>query len=72
MARLFFSTAIMVGLPLFVPFGRAELGALFLAILIGALMSGDGRSNWFKGVRLIAVYVIMAFLFYFTPEGAPR
>ena len=45
---------------------------MFLAVLIGALMSGDGRSNWFKGVRLIAVYVIMAFLFYFTPEAAPR
>jgi hypothetical protein len=32
----------------------------------------DGRSNWFKGVQLITVYVMMALLFYFTPEAAPR
>ena len=58
--------------PLELSFGRAELGALFLAVLIGAMVSGDGRSNWFKGVQLITVYVIMAFLFYFMPEAAPR
>jgi len=57
--------------PLELSFGRAELGSLFLAVLIGALVSGDGRSNWYKGVQLIMIYVIMAFLFYFTPEVSP-
>jgi Ca2+:H+ antiporter len=57
--------------PLELSFGRAELGSLFLAVLIGAMVSGDGRSNWYKGVQLITVYVIMAFLFYFMPEAAP-
>jgi Ca2+:H+ antiporter len=54
--------------PLQLSFGRAELGSMFLGVLIGALASGDGRSNWYKGVQLITVYVIMAFLFYFMPE----
>jgi len=58
--------------PLELSFGRAELGSLFLAVLIGALVSVDGRSNWYKGVQLIMVYIIMAFLFYFAPETAPQ
>ena len=58
--------------PLELSFGRAELGSMFLAVLIGAMVSGDGRSNWYKGVQLITVYVIMAFLFYFMPETAPQ
>ena len=58
--------------PLELSFGRAEIGSMFLAVLIGTIVSGDGRSNWYKGVQLITVYVIMAFLFYFMPEVAPR
>jgi Ca2+:H+ antiporter len=56
--------------PLELSFGRAEMGSLFLAVLIGAIVSGDGRANWFKGVQLITVYAIIAFLFYFLPEAA--
>ena len=55
--------------PLELSFGRAEMGSLFLGVLISALVSGDGRSNWYKGVQLIMVYVILAFLFYFMPEA---
>ena len=58
--------------PLQLSFGRAEIGSLFLAVLIGALVSGDGRSNWYKGVQLMMVYAIMAFLFYFMPEAVPQ
>ena len=47
------------------------MGSMFLAVLIGAMVSGDGRSNWFKGIQLITVYVIMALLFYFMPEQTP-
>ncbi|MGB8222119.1 MAG: calcium/proton exchanger [Polyangiales bacterium] len=54
--------------PLYLSFARPELWALFLTVLIGAMVSGDGRSNWFKGIQLIAVYVIIALLFYFVPE----
>src|SRR5262249_33905720 len=30
-------------------FSRAEIGALFLGVLIGITVAGDGRANWFKG-----------------------
>ena len=49
-------------------FSRIQIGALFFAVIIGSLVSGDGRSNWYKGVQLIAVYLIMALLFFFMPE----
>jgi Ca2+:H+ antiporter len=58
--------------PLELSFGRAEMGSLFLAVLIGAIVSGDGRANWYKGVQLITVYIIIAFLFYFLPEAATQ
>jgi Ca2+:H+ antiporter len=55
--------------PLELSFSRAEIGALFMGVLIGALVAGDGRSNWFKGVQLVAVYLIIALMFYFRPVG---
>ncbi len=54
--------------PLALAFGRAEIGALFMAVLIGAMVCGDGQSNWFKGVQLITVYAIIALMFYLMPE----
>ena len=54
--------------PLELAFGRAEIGSLFIAVMIGALVSGDGTSNWYKGVQLITVYAIIAMMFYLIPE----
>ncbi len=56
--------------PMTLSFGRAEVGSLFFAVLIGAIVSGDGRSNWFKGVQLTALYVIVALMFYFIPVAS--
>lgn len=53
--------------PLELAFGRAEIGSLFIAVMIGALVSGDGTSNWYKGVQLITVYAIIAMMFYLIP-----
>ncbi|HKC45245.1 MAG TPA: calcium/proton exchanger [Burkholderiales bacterium] len=53
--------------PLELAFSRPEIGSLFMAVLIGALVAGDGHSNWYKGVQLIAVYLIIALMFYFIP-----
>jgi len=55
--------------PLELSFSRAELGTLFLAVLIGTIVAGDGRSNWYKGIQLVLVYMMIAILFYFLPEG---
>ena len=49
-------------------FTKTQIGVLFFAVLIGAIVSGDGRSNWFKGVQLIAVYLIIALMFFFMPD----
>ena len=53
--------------PLQLNFGRPLSAILLLAVLIGTIVAGGGRSNWFKGVQLIAVYAIFALLFYFVP-----
>lgn len=53
--------------PFTLAFNRAELGTAFLAVLVGAVVAGDGRSNWYKGVLLVTFYAIVAMLFYFAP-----
>ena len=55
--------------PLELSFTRAEIGTLFLGVLLGAMVASDGRSNWYKGVQLIVVYAMIAILFYFLPEA---
>jgi Ca2+:H+ antiporter len=57
--------------PLELSFGRAEIGCMFIAVLIGGLVSGDGHSNWYKGVQLITVYIIIALMFYLIPGIIP-
>lgn len=53
--------------PLELAFNRAEVGSLLVAVLIGALVCGDGQSNWYKGVQLVTVYAIIALMFYLIP-----
>lgn len=48
-------------------FNRALIGALFLGVIIATMVAGDGRSNWYKGVQLILVYLILGMMFYFIP-----
>lgn len=52
-------------------FSLFEVAALTLAVLIGALISLDGESNWLEGAQLLAVYVIVALGFFFITSGAP-
>jgi Ca2+:H+ antiporter len=56
--------------PLELAFSRAEIGSLLMGVLIGALVCGDGQSNWYKGVQLITVYAIIAMMFYLMPQLA--
>jgi Ca2+:H+ antiporter len=68
---LVFASYFVAPEPLELSFSRAEVGALFLGALIGTVVCGDGRGNWFKGAQLITVYVIIAMMFYFMPEAKP-
>jgi Ca2+:H+ antiporter len=64
---LVLASYLMAPQPLNLVFSRTLLGAVFLTVLIGVMVAGDGKANWFKGVQLITVYVIMAVMFYFSP-----
>jgi Ca2+:H+ antiporter len=57
-----------------VPMDLAFRGGLVLAVLLSVLITaqvaGDGRSDWLKGVQLLAVYLILALAFFFAPSSA--
>ena len=37
-----------------------------------AWLCSDGRSDWLKGVQLLAVYLILGLAFFFAPAAAPH
>jgi len=47
----------------------AEILAVTFSVVIAGQICGDGESNWFEGTQLLAVYAIVALLFYFLPVG---
>lgn len=55
------------------PMGLAFSGGLVLSVLLAVLITGqvagDGRSDWLKGVQLLAVYLILGLAFFFTPDA---
>jgi Ca2+:H+ antiporter len=57
--------------PMDLVFSPAEVLAIVLAVLITTQIAGDGESNWLEGVQLLAVYLILAILFYFLPAEHP-
>ena len=52
--------------PMPLVFNGFELGAVFLAVLIAIHVTSEGESNWFEGVQLLAVYVVLALAFAFA------
>jgi Ca2+:H+ antiporter len=59
--------SLLMGNPLQLIFNTFELLALIIGVLIIALVSGDGESNWLEGAELLAVYVILALAFFLLP-----
>ncbi|MDO8672605.1 MAG: calcium/proton exchanger [Dehalococcoidia bacterium] len=57
----------LFGSPMDLLFNPFEIVALGLAVLSVAMVSLDGESNWFEGVQLVAVYLVLALAFYFVP-----
>lgn len=55
--------------PLNFVFSEVEVLAIFLSVLIAQQVTGDGKSNWFEGVQLLAVYILMGMLFYLIPTS---
>ena len=48
-------------------FTMPEIVAVVGAAFVTGQISGDGESNWLEGVQLLALYLILAVLFYFLP-----
>jgi Ca2+:H+ antiporter len=53
--------------PFELTFSTGGVGLLFLSVLIGAIVAAGGSGNWYKGVQLISVYLMIALLLYFVP-----
>jgi Ca2+:H+ antiporter len=49
--------------------GNAGAIVIFLSVLIMGMIAGDGRSNWFKGLQLLVVFLLFALLCYFLPNS---
>jgi Ca2+:H+ antiporter len=58
--------------PMDLAFRGGLILAVLLAVLITGQVAGDGRSDWLKGVQLLAVYLILGLAFFFAPGAAPR
>jgi Ca2+:H+ antiporter len=57
--------SLLMGRPMDFVFTGFEIGAVFVATLIIAVISRDGHSNWLEGLQLIGVYVIVALAAFF-------
>jgi Ca2+:H+ antiporter len=52
--------------PMPLVFNGFELAAVILAIVIANRVTAEGESNWFEGVQLLSVYLILALAFGFA------
>ncbi len=66
-APLLVFIALLFNQQLTLVFNQFELAALLAAVIITALISLDGESNWLEGAQLLIVYLILAIAFFFLP-----
>jgi Ca2+:H+ antiporter len=59
--------SLLMGHPLILVFDQFELLALIAGVMIAALVSADGESNWLEGAELLAIYVILGLAFFLLP-----
>ena len=57
----------IIGRPMSLVFNAFEIAAVALAGLIVTVAALDGETNWFEGVQLVAVYLILAIAFFYVP-----
>ncbi len=58
---------VLLGQPMDLLFTRVEILSLALAVVVVRNITADGQSNWLEGMMLLAVYLMLAFGFYFLP-----
>ncbi len=59
--------SLLLGNPLQLIFNQFELLALVAGVIVTALVSADGESNWLEGAELLAVYLILGLAFFLLP-----
>ncbi len=52
--------------PLALVFNGYEIGGVLFAVLIANFVTQEGESNWFEGVQLLAVYLVLALAFLYA------
>jgi Ca2+:H+ antiporter len=55
----------LMGTPLGLEFTILEVVAVMLSVGAVSLVIHDGKTNWFEGLQLLAIYAILAIAFYF-------
>jgi Ca2+:H+ antiporter len=57
--------------PMDLAFPAGLVLAVLLSVLITGQVAGDGRSDWLKGMQLLAVYLVLGLTFFFLPSTSP-
>lgn len=60
-------TSWLIQRPMSLVFNAFEIAAVALAGIVVTVASLDGETNWFEGVQLVAVYLILAIAFFYVP-----
>jgi Ca2+:H+ antiporter len=58
----------LFGQPMSLIFNGFEIAAVILSVLAIEQIASDGETNWFEGVQLIAVYLVLAIAFFYVPS----
>jgi len=57
--------------PMNLVFSHAEVLAIVIAVAIANQIASDGESHWLEGAQLLAVYALLALIFFFLPAEVP-
>ena len=60
--------SLLFGHPLTLAFDAIELIVLIAGVIIAALVSEDGESNWLEGAELLAIYIVIGLAFFLLPR----
>ena len=56
--------------PMDIVFGPGLVLTILFSVIIAGQVASDGRADWLRGVQLLAVYLILATVFFFVPDAA--
>jgi Ca2+:H+ antiporter len=59
-------TSFVLGTPINLCFTELEIVSIIVSVLILSFVATDGECNWLEGAQLLAVYLILAAMFYYA------